>query len=204
MRDTVAPTLRVVRHDERQCSFIAQSSDAVIVKALPVAIMVGLTAAASAAPLQRHTLVLLLLILLLAANLATRLMRVSEETLTVIQGVGIKIGKTNGCGRTHTVCIEKTAIADIFIAEAVRLDRCHFYLGLLMRMECSGEPQIVVPFQHAIPSLAELRVALRGARDQLGLGGNAQSNQAPVGHEFGHSITALQDSSNQFRVVSAQ
>ena len=66
--------------------------------------------------------------------------------------------------------VETAAICDAFISEAVRVDRCHFYLGLLLHVPVPGDrtqppPHIVVPFQHLRPPLADLRVVYNHVRE---------------------------------------
>ncbi len=119
--------------------------------------------AAAALSLVRSAAILLVL---LVVALVLRLMCVTEESLTAISGSGIRVCTKHSCGMFKTSrFIEAVAIADIFIAEAVRLDHCHFYLAVLLHTEePSKEPEIVVPFRHLIPRLRDLQVIHAGTR----------------------------------------
>lgn len=109
-----------------------------------------------------------LLLLLLSCMLFMRMVRVSEESVTAIGGVGILVQSRRQIGVQRSRFIELAAIADVFVAEAVRLDRCHFYLALLLHSEGGSiEPQLVVPFQRLIPSLADLQSIHSGVRATL-------------------------------------
>ena len=55
------------------------------------------------------------------------------------------------------------AISEVFLGEAVRLDRCHFYLACLLHGE-SAAPRLIVAFPHLRPRLVELERCYRGVR----------------------------------------
>ena len=144
------------------CSFIVQPVDTSITR-LMAAGFTGVLALAAAA--SSHVRCAALLLLLLTAALILRLTRVTEESLVAMTGAGICVRTKRSFGYEHSRFIESAAIADIFIAEAVRLHCCHFYLAVLMRAKGdSDEPELVVPFRHLIPRLSDLQSILSGAR----------------------------------------
>ena len=61
------------------------------------------------------------------------------------------------------------AISAVFLAESVRFDRCYFYFACLLHSKDGhGEaPQMVVPFPHLLPPLADLQRVHDGVWDAL-------------------------------------
>jgi hypothetical protein len=102
-----------------------------------------------------------LLIMLLGWHLS----RVTEETLTVIEGVGIQLCMRRACGFETTRFIEVASLSDIFITETVRVHRCYFYLACLL--QDAGGPALVVPFRHTLPPLRDLERVLHEAKSIL-------------------------------------
>ena len=82
---------------------------------------------------------------------------VCEESLTAIEGSGLQLCTRRVSGRETERFIEAAAISAIFLAEAVRVDRCHFYLACLLHGE-----ELVVPFRHLLPPLHDLQCVYRG------------------------------------------
>lgn len=84
---------------------------------------------------------------------------VQEESLTAIEGIGLQLCTRSASGRETARFIDVAAISAVFLAEAVRFDRCYFYLACLLHAEEAGgqPPQMVVPFHHLVPPLADLQ-----------------------------------------------
>lgn len=96
--------------------------------------------------------------------LISRRLRVSEESLTAIEGVGLQLCTRCVSGRETSQFIEAAAISAIFVTEAVRFDCCYFYLACLLRGDERDQPRLVVPFRHLIPRLEDLQRVCRGAQ----------------------------------------
>lgn len=159
------PTLSVHR-DEMGCCYTVRPGGASAAGTTAAAIALACASAAIAASLVRCAI--LLLLLLLVAFLL-RLVRVCEESLAAYEGSGVQSSSRRAFGWYSQSCfIESASIADVFIGEAVRLDRCHFYLALLLHATgSSAEPRVVVPFRHLIPRLCDLHIIHTGARASL-------------------------------------
>ena len=101
--------------------------------------------------------------------LACRSFRVVEESLTAIEGIGLQLCTRRASGHETAQFIERASVSDIFIAEAVRIDRCFFYLACLLHGDDSTRqpPRLVVPFYHLIPTLNELERICHGAHAVL-------------------------------------
>ena len=99
------------------------------------------------------------------AWLISRRLRVSEESLTAIEGVGLQLCTRYVSGHETSQFIEAAAISAIFVTEAVRFDCCYFYLACLLHGDERGRgPRLVVPFRHLIPRVEELQCICRGAQ----------------------------------------
>ena len=94
--------------------------------------------------------------------LAHAALSVREESLLVIQGLGVQLS-TRFWGRAREEFADVAAISEVFLGEAVRLDRCHFYLACLLHGE-SAAPRLIVAFPHLRPRLVELERCYRGVR----------------------------------------
>ena len=104
-------------------------------------------------------------LLLPLGALAHAALSVREESLLVIQGLGVQLS-TRFWGRAREEFADVAAISEVFLGEAVRLDRCHFYLACLLHGE-SAAPRLIVAFPHLRPRLVELERCYRGVRAVL-------------------------------------
>ena len=104
-------------------------------------------------------------LLLPLGALAHAALSVREESLLVIQGLGVQLS-TRFWGRAREEFADVAAISEVFLGEAVRLDRCHFYLACLLHGE-SAAPRLIVAFPHLRPRLVELEPCYRGVRAVL-------------------------------------
>ena len=148
------------------CSFVVRSSPGHPL--LPVVASVGALAAAVAAGSLAVAPAAAVLIVLLCLWLLSRRFIVREESLTAIEGVGLQLCTRCASGRETAQFIEVAAISAIFLTEAVRFDRCYFYLACLLHGdEAAGgdnacAPQMVVPFHHLLPPLHDLQRIYHG------------------------------------------
>ena len=161
----VRPTLHVEQHGAGACSFVVRSSEgqysAVPIAAIALAVIASIFSAGALTFLP-STLFFLL------CWLQWRRLRVSEESLTAIEGIGLQLCTRCACGRETSQFIEIAAISAIFLNEAVRFDRCYFYLACLLHGdERRGQPRLVVPFRHLLPPLEDLQHVYHGARTVL-------------------------------------
>ena len=99
---------------------------------------------------------------------------VREESLTAIEGIGLQLCTRCASGRETAQFIEVAAISAIFVAEAVRTDRCYFYLACLLHgadgadgASAATTPRMVVPFRHLLPPLHELQQVNHGVWSTL-------------------------------------
>ena len=110
---------------------------------------------------------LVFFLLLVAGWILARMMCVREETLIAIEGIGIQLYTRLASGHEHSQFIETHAVSDIFIAEAVRVDRCYFHIACLLHGGDGQEPRLVIPFRHLLPPLRDLEIVLAGVRAVL-------------------------------------
>jgi hypothetical protein len=133
---------------------------------------IALAAAGLAGSLAPQAVAVAVVALLLAWLLGRRFI-VREESLTAIQGIGLRLCTRCASGRETAQFIEVAAISAIFLAEAVRFDRCHFYLACLLHGGAEGdgcqggEPRLVVPFRRLLPPLHMLERVCHGAHAVL-------------------------------------
>ena len=152
-------------------------STSFIVRAPPSSPLVptGLSAAAAAAAIVAARVAgslaaaAVALVALLVLRQLSRHFTVHEESLTAIEGVGLQLCTRSAAGRETTRFIEAAAISAVFLAESVRFDRCYFYFACLLHSKDGhGEaPQMVVPFPHLLPPLADLQRVHDGVWDAL-------------------------------------
>ena len=121
---------------------------------------------------------------LAAVVAALRAYRVSEESLLIKKGVGLRLCTRYSNGRQVTRFVEATAVAEIILTEAVRTDRCFFYLACVLREEYAPpSSRMVVPFRHLLPRLHQLEQIYRGARSALWPDGGERPAAAEEGAE---------------------
>ena len=104
---------------------------------------------------------------LLVANLLWRAFSVVEESLLIMEGIGLQLCTRYASGRDVTQFIETAHISEIVITEAVRVDRCFYYLACLAHEEPSAEARLIVPFRRLLPPLDQLRQIYAGTRAVL-------------------------------------
>jgi hypothetical protein len=128
---------------------------------------VTITLLACALNLDGTSAVILLAVLLMGWR-CIESVRVTEESLTVIEGIGLQLRTRSANGRETAQFIELASISAIFLTEAVRCDRCYFYLACLLQEREGGRtgregPELVVPFRHLRLPLGDLQHVCRGA-----------------------------------------
>lgn len=90
------------------------------------------------------------------------------ESLLVMEGIGLQLTTRFTTGREKVVFVETSAVSEMFISEAVRLDCCFFYMACLLHGDdLCHQPSLVVPFRELQPSLRQLRRIYRGTRAVL-------------------------------------
>lgn len=89
-------------------------------------------------------------------------MSTSEESLTVLHGLGLQTSTTSSIylRAPTTRFIPTTSIQDIFIHEAFKGFEVRFYLAVVVK----GEEDVVVVFPRLLPRRAILEEVWRGAR----------------------------------------
>ena len=122
-----------------------------------------------------------LLAALILGWMLIRRVRVTEESLTAIEGIGLQLQTRCADGRETAQFIELASISAIFLTEAVRCDRCYFYLACLLHGRGDGrggqeEPELVVPFRHLRLALEDLQSVCRGATAVLWRGAEPMSS----------------------------
>ena len=106
--------------------------------------------------------------LLIVSALLRRSFSVAQESLLIMEGIGLQLCTQYASGRDVTQFIEVALISEIIITEAVRVDRCFYYIACLSRgHEPHAEPRLIVPFRHLLPPLEQLQQIYLGARAVL-------------------------------------
>lgn len=147
------------------CSFVARAAPARL-PTLASSAAVALIATGLAGGLTPVRTVAALMALLLSWLLGRRFI-VREESLTAIEGIGLQLSTRCASGRETAQFIDVSSISAIFLAEAVRCDRCYFYLACLLHGEERADgkdvqPRLVVPFHHLLPPLHDLHRVYHG------------------------------------------
>lgn len=122
-------------------------------------------------------------VLLAAGARVWQLLQVAEESLLVRAGEGLMLHSKNGAGFEAIDAIAAADVADVFIAEAVGVGRCFFYLACLVPGDGEKrEPRLAVPFEKLRLPLHELQSVCSGTRALLwpdGPPGEDPSETAP-------------------------
>ena len=168
-----SPTLTVSPQAGGACRFVVRAAPSHPL--MPAAFCSSIVAALVAAVLSGRLMPLsaaLLLSTLLGSWWLHRRFAIDEESLTAIEGIGLQLCTRSASGRETARFIEVAAISAVFLAEAVRFDRCYFYLACLLHGEevedgGGAPPQMVVPFHHLLPPLSDLQTVLRGVHNVL-------------------------------------
>ena len=127
--------------------------------------------------------------------LLSRRFRVSAESLVVIEGVGLQFCTRCANGHETTRFIEMAAVSAIILAEAVRFDRCYFYLACLLHggdhdaHAPGGAPRLVVPFRHLLPSLHDLQRVRHEVEAVIQQGAGAAVGPDPMGGRTRRPVT---------------
>jgi hypothetical protein len=105
---------------------------------------------------------------ILVAIMVHRAFSVREESLLIMEGIGLQLCTVYASGREITQFIDTAVISEVVIAEAVRVDRCFYYLACLVHGKHPRmPPQIIVPFKHLLPPLLQLEQIYCGTREVL-------------------------------------
>jgi phosphatidylinositol glycan class H protein len=96
---------------------------------------------------------------------ALRLIQRVEESLTILQGLGVQTSTTSSTylQTPTTRFIPTTSIQDVFIHEAFKGFEVRFYLMIVVE----GEEEVVVVFPRLLPRRGTLEIVWRGVRGGL-------------------------------------
>lgn len=157
------------------CCFTVRAPFPAPSNAIAAALIAALVASTASLGVSTWQGVPVLLCFLCLWHLVRRL-HVSEESLIAIEGIGLQLYTRRATGHETAQFIEIAAISAIFLTEAVRCDRCYYYLACLLHGNGrEGEPRLVVPFRHLIPSLGSLQHICRGSTAVLWRGSEPAS-----------------------------
>ncbi|KAM7289235.1 phosphatidylinositol N-acetylglucosaminyltransferase subunit H [Ixodes scapularis] len=107
---------------------------------------------------------LVVLLLLLVAKLHRR---VKEESLLVMQSLGLQTTTTFVTGRRVSRFINKEFIEDVVISEAITVQSVIFYLVVLLhdKVGTNSAPSLVPLFHNTLPRLSALQAVYRGIQE---------------------------------------
>lgn len=110
--------------------------------------------------------------LLAAMMMLQKSWSVIEESLLVMEGVGVQVSTRFARGSDNIQFIEIDLIAEIVLTEAVHADRCFYFIAILSgRHDRDRMPSLIVPFRHLLPRmrLEQLQQIYSGIQTELSM-----------------------------------
>eukprot|EP00744_Colponema_vietnamica_P019927 GILI01028241.1.p1 GENE.GILI01028241.1~~GILI01028241.1.p1 ORF type:complete len:178 (+),score=29.46 GILI01028241.1:40-573(+) len=108
----------------------------------------------------RPTVVLCSLVVFCVFRGVGKMSMVKEESLLIIQELGVQIKRRYYSGKERHLFIDRTKIVDIIINEGFTMHSVIFYMAFIVQ----GKDKMVLPFEHFYPRLDSLLKVYRGTR----------------------------------------